>query len=174
MDGAAEHRAAGLKPVFEDERKVEGRQRADKWGTIGPPKSAAGAREIPMAPIVVNVLREWKLACPKGELGLVFPNGKGKVQSYPNLLRRGFAPLMVAAGLVDERGAPRFGLHDLRHAAASLFIESPKFTPKRLQALMGHSSIQMTYDTYGHLFPQPASDQEAMAAIEAGLLGAVR
>jgi hypothetical protein len=32
-------------------------------------------------PLVVNALREWKLACPKGELGLVFPNGAGNVES---------------------------------------------------------------------------------------------
>jgi hypothetical protein len=42
--------------------------------------------------------------------------------------------------------APRYGLHSLRHAAASLFIEQG-FSPKRVQALMGHSTIQMTFET---------------------------
>jgi integrase len=41
---------------------------------------------------------------------------------------------------------PKYGLHALRHAAASLFIEQG-FSPKRVQALMGHSTIQMTFDT---------------------------
>ena len=49
------------------------RQRADRFNAIGRPKSAAGARVVPIGPMVVNVLREWKLACPKGIDGLVFP-----------------------------------------------------------------------------------------------------
>jgi integrase len=57
------------------------RQRADAWGTIGPTKSKAGKRDIPLAPIVLNTLRQWKLECPKGELDLVFPqwNRQGRV-----------------------------------------------------------------------------------------------
>ena len=50
------------------ERKVIAvRQRANLWGEIAAPKLAAGEREIPMSPMVVNALREWRLACPKGE-----------------------------------------------------------------------------------------------------------
>src|SRR5262249_45421837 len=41
------------------------RQRADKFKVIGRPKSAAGERTVPMPPILVNSLREWKLGCPK-------------------------------------------------------------------------------------------------------------
>jgi len=40
------------------------------------------------------------------------------------------------------------------------------FTPKRLQALLGHSSIQMTFDTYGHLFPSLEDDHAKFAAGE--------
>jgi integrase len=49
------------------------RQRADRYKKIDVPKSEAGERTIPLPPTVVAVLREWKLACPKGALGLVFP-----------------------------------------------------------------------------------------------------
>ena len=49
------------------------RQRADRYNAIGRPKSAAGERTIPLAPMLVNTLREWKLACPKSELDLAFP-----------------------------------------------------------------------------------------------------
>ena len=65
---------------------------------------------------------------------------------------------------------PKYGMQSFRHAAASLFIEQG-FTPKRVQALMGHSTIQMTFDTYGHLFPAPADDQLAMRQLQARLLG---
>jgi integrase len=48
------------------ERKVlTVRQRADRWNTIGSPKSASAKREVPLAPIVVNTLKEWKLRCPR-------------------------------------------------------------------------------------------------------------
>src|SRR5262245_35647088 len=46
------------------------RQRADKFNIIGKPKSASGQRTVPMPPILVNTLREWKLRCPKSEHGL--------------------------------------------------------------------------------------------------------
>jgi len=97
-----------------------------------------------MAPIVLNGLREWKLICPKGELDLVFPTGAGGVESHSNIMQRGFQPLQVAAGIVDETGAAKYGLHALRHACASLWIEQG-MNPKRIQKLMGHSSIQMTF-----------------------------
>jgi integrase len=42
------------------------RQRADPWGTIGAPKSAAGTRTVPIPPQLVSILRECKLACPNG------------------------------------------------------------------------------------------------------------
>jgi integrase len=146
------------------------RQRADRWNRIGSPKSDAGKREIPLAPLVVNTLREWALACPKGELSLVFPNGDGNIESLPNIHRRGLGPLQATAGITSDKDHPKYGLQSFRHAAASLFIEQG-FTPKRVQALMGHSSIQVTFDTYGHLFPSQAEDQAAMQQLQTRLVG---
>lgn len=65
------------------------RQRADKYGDMGLPKTDAGNRKIPLPPMVVNTLKEWKLACPKGDLGLAFPNTAGKIEDHQNMLRRG-------------------------------------------------------------------------------------
>jgi integrase len=65
---------------------------------------------------------------------------------------------------------PKYGMHSLRHAAASLFIEQG-FSPKRVQALMGHSTIQMTFDTYGHLFAAAEDDRVAMSQLQARLVG---
>ena len=42
------------------------RQRIDRWNNVGSPKSAGARLTVLLAPLVVNVLREWKLACPKG------------------------------------------------------------------------------------------------------------
>lgn len=142
-----------------------------------------------MAPIVLNSLREWKLTCPKGELGLVFPTGVGGVESHSNMMSRGFEPLQMAASVtelkpvldgdkpvLDDAGKPqiiamaKYGIHALRHACASLWIERG-MNPKRIQKLMGHSTIQLTFDRYGHLFKDSDADRRAAEDIQARLLG---
>jgi len=145
------------------------RQRADRCNTIGSPKSNAGKREVPLAPIVANALREWKLGCPRfagdGEprLWLVFPNSKGNVDTLPNIHRRGLGPVQLAVGIAKDQLHPKYGLHSLRHAAVNLFIEQG-FSPKRVQALMGHSTIQMTFDTYGTFFRRPRTTRSRCAS----------
>lgn len=97
------------------------------------------------------------------------------------ILKDGFGPLQMKAGVVrifegqDSRkiAKPKYGLHALRHAAAALFIEQG-FGPKRVQSILGHASIKMTYDVYGYLFTSEDTDQAAMAQIEARLLGSSR
>ena len=146
------------------------RQRADRYGSIGSPKSDAGKRTIPLAPMVVNALNEWRLACPGGELGLVFPTSRGRPRQINTIHTQALAPIQKAAGIISEGRTPKYGMHALRHAAASLFIEQG-FTAKRVQALMGHSTIQMTFDTYGHLFPATENDRVAMSQLQARLVG---
>ena len=167
------------------------RQRADKYREIGPPKTEAGERTIPLPPMVVSALREWKLACPKGPLDLAFPNGKGNVEFHVNLIQRILWPLQIAAGVTrpvpDDQGAPQRdtdgnpvveakypGLHALRHFYASWCINRKQdggleLPPKSVQQRMGHSSIVVTMDTYGHLFPR-SDDGAELAAAEAALL----
>jgi integrase len=60
-------------------------------------------------------------------------------------------------------------MHRFRHFFASWLIDQG-FGPKRVQTLMGHSSIQITFDVYGHLFPQE-DDHERFAAGELVLVG---
>jgi integrase len=83
-----------------------------------------------------------------------------------------WTPLQIKCGLTDESGRARYGFHMLRHAAASLFIAYLGWTPKRVQTVMGHSSITMTYDLYGHMFENKDSDREAMQKIEAAITAA--
>lgn len=68
------------------------------------------------------------------------------------------------------RRHPKYGFHAFRHTAASLFIEDG-WTPKEVQVVMGHGSMQMTFDTYGHLFPNPDENKAKMRRIQARLLG---
>lgn len=60
----------------------------------------------------------------------------------------------------------------LRHAAASLFIAYLGWTPKRIHAVMGHASVSMTFDLYGHLFENKEADRSAMEKIEAAITAA--
>ena len=66
----------------------------------------------------------------------------------------------------------KFSLHALRHAAAALWI-GQGITPKRVQTLMGHASIQQTFDQYGYLFEAREDEAAMMAGVEAGLIGGV-
>jgi integrase len=97
-------------------------QRADRYHKIGRPKSEAGERTVPLPPPVLNALREWKLGCPKGELGLAFPSPSGNIESHSNILARGFVPAQVKAGLTVDGKAKYTGLHALRHFFASWCI----------------------------------------------------
>ena len=143
-------------------------QRADRYHAIGSPKSAAGRRGIPLAPMVISTLREWKLRCPPSEL--VFPTGRGKPESLGNIYRRLWAPLQLECGIVDEAGKPRHRFHDLRHFTASWLI-AQGFSPKKLQAILGHSSIQMVFDRYGHLLDDGDDDHRRLEAGQLALVG---
>jgi integrase len=151
------------------------RQRADRFNQIGAPKSAAGTRTIPIGPVVVNTLKVWKLACPNGALDLVFPNSKGNVASLENILHRVLAPTVIAAGVVDREGKPKYtGMHALRHFYASWCINRKEdggrgLPPTMVQQRMGHATIVMTLNTYAHLFPE-VKDADELAAAELALI----
>lgn len=146
------------------------RQRADRYNEIGMPKSEAGQRSIPVPPMVTNTLREWKLVCPASKADFVFPNGLGNAESHANIINRGLVPLQLAAGIVTTEGAAKYtGLHALRHFYASWCINRSKdggvgLPPKMVQERLGHSSLAMTMDVYGHLFPSDDLADELAAA----------
>lgn len=95
---------------------------------------------------------------------------KGKPLSHHILIKNVVGPIQIAAKVSTggDDPAPRYGMHAFRHAAASLWIEQG-LNPKRIQTLMGHSSIQVTFDTYGHLFDSSDQDAREAAAIETAL-----
>jgi len=151
------------------------RQRADRYNAIGSLKSEAGERAIPLGPYVLKSLKEWKLACPKGEQDLVFPTAEGTIARLENMTRRGLIPAQIAAGVVTkDRKAKYTGLHALRHFFASWCINRKvdgglELPPKLVQERLGHATIAMTMDTYGHLFPR-GDDGAELAAAEGALL----
>jgi len=138
-------------------------------GTIGLPKSASAFRFIAMPDRYMSQLRHWQKLCPKSELDLVFPNWSGNAEFVSNLNHRGWRPVLLEAGIVTEDGKPKYPPKSLRHARASLEIEGGA-NPKEIQELMGHSSIKITYDVYGHLFDAHAERRATRANAIAHML----
>lgn len=120
----------------------------------------------------------------------MFPTAEGHYQHPASLQNRIWVPLQLAIGFkdaiidpetqcqaVDEDENPlwthRYTLYSLRHAYASIQIELG-IQPKTLQQRMGHSSIQVTMDTYGHLWRDHGRDAADMSAIEAWFAGLPR
>jgi integrase len=120
----------------------------------------------------------------------VFPNQSGEIEHHSSIVRA-LQSAIIEAGLTalaadkdgkpltDESGNPVVaakysGPHALRHFYASWCINSRQdggleLPPKVVQARLGHASIVMTLDTYGHLFPR-GDDGAELAAAEKALL----
>ena len=77
---------------------------------------------------------------------LVFPSQAGTVIKPDNIAPRYMEPALGKAGL------RHFRFHDLRHTFGSLLIQDGA-SLAYVKEQMGHSSIQITVDTYGHLIP---------------------
>jgi integrase len=171
---ASELRGLSWRDVDLKHGEIRVRQRADRFNVIGKPKSRAGARSIPLGPFVINTLRTWRLACPRGEFELVFPTTRGRVIQHKSLIRSALIPAQLAADVVTSDGKAKYtGMHALRHFYASWCINRKvdgglELPAKVVQARLGHASIVMTLDTYGHLFPR-GDDGAELAAAERAL-----
>lgn len=144
-------------------------QDIEEDGTVGRLKSKSAHRFVPMPSHYMNQLRRWRHLCPASRLDLVFPNWSGNAEFLSNMNRRGWRPLLKDAGLVDAEDRHIYPPKSLRHARASLEIESGA-NPKEIQRLMGHSSIRVTYDVYGHLFEDHGDRRAERADAVAGVL----
>ena len=96
--------------------------------------------------------KRWK------ETGLVFTTPIGTPLEGPNVTK-GFQKLLRSAKLPERR------FHDLRHSTATLLLVQG-VSPKVVQAILGHSSIRLTMDTYSHVVPELQRDAaEKMQAV---------
>lgn len=109
-------------------------------------KTRASRRRVDLSAKAAALLRRQLFARTPNPLGLVFHSPGGRILNDDNFRHRIFAPAVRRSGL----GPLRF--HDLRHTYAALMVAAGAH-PKYLQAQMGHSSIRVTLDLYGHLYP---------------------
>lgn len=154
-------------------------QRADERCILGKLKSKAAYRTVPLPPQVMTTLKAWKLRCPPSRDNLVFPNRKGLPIHINSLREDRWQPVLIRAGLATKTQRKdctgryiwehRYGMHDLRHACASRWIKQ-KVDLKRLTRWLGHSSIAITLDIYGHLIKDEDQDAAIAAASYAELM----
>jgi integrase len=114
------------------------------------PKSKKSRRAIDVGDQVLGALRALEGA-RYGDAGAppevhVFVRPDGALIDPDNLRNRVWAPAVKAAGLRHVTQ------HSLRHTYASLLIAQGE-NPKYISEQLGHASIQITMDRYGHLFP---------------------
>lgn len=181
--------------------KVRIRERLDRhYRTLDPPKSECGRRDVPIGEAAALAVRAWRLSrgpvAPFDHVdgrrqshrvaGRLLPNPSTQIGNntltgvwgYNEFHRHCWLPLMRRAGLVqmlpDSKGKNRpvqaFGPHALRHVAASLWI-AQGLRPKKVQELLGHATLQLTMDLYGHLWSDPEADDALAQASERLIAG---
>ena len=123
-----------------------------------PPKTYQ-ARSVPLPEFLIEELREYLSKLDGDADSYVFRSSQGGALRWHGFYTRHFKPAVERAGLPANA---RF--HDLRHTAVALMI-AENAHPRAIMERLGHSSINVTLDTYGHLFP--ALDEELTRKLNA-------
>jgi integrase len=120
-------------------------------------KSRAGRRRVPIAAVLRGHLVDERLR--RDGDGLVFGRTPAVPFAYETVRQR-------ARTAWARAGLEPIGLHEARHTFASLMIAAG-VNAKALSAYLGHASIAITFDRYGHLMP--GSEEEAAGLLDAYL-----
>ena len=116
-------------------------------GQFGTPKTRSSRRVIPMSLSLREALEVHGATCTlRAPQDLVFSTTKGTPLSPKNLYNRALAPAC------DKLGLPRVSWHSFRHGNATLLGEVGE-SVKTAQAILGHSDIETTLNTYMHAIP---------------------
>ncbi|HXG54011.1 MAG TPA: site-specific integrase [Vicinamibacterales bacterium] len=122
-------------------------RRAMSGGKVTAPKTKHSVRMVDIPACVLTNLKRHQETTKAKASDYLFQTSEGTPLDPDNMGKRLFVPLVHRANL------PFCGMHALRHTFASLLIshgESIKYVSRQL----GHASIQITADTYGHLFKE--------------------
>ena len=133
-------------------------------GHFDEPKTMHSNRVVPLGPKALSILRAHKPQMQEAD-ALIFTSKQGTPLSRRNLKTRQLAPIC------KELGIAGISWHALRHANATL-LDSVGTPLGTVQAILGHSSSDMTRGTYLHSLP--AGAREAVEKVEALLIGPKR
>ncbi len=137
--------------------KQRATDRAHKWEwVVGPVKSKSSVRRVALTESVLRMLADLK-GLATNPNGFIFPDPSGDFIDPDKFYSDVWVPITVRAGMAGTR------FHDLRHFFASQLIAQGE-TAIHVRDQLGHSSIKVTLDTYGHLFP--GAGKEAAARFE--------
>ncbi|HEV8176862.1 MAG: site-specific integrase [Propionibacteriales bacterium] len=122
---------------------------------LSPPKTRLSHRPLPVPAVAVRALEAQRARQAKDRIrmgadwqdyGLVFTTALGTPLEPRNVNRR-FDELR------EEAGLPWLRLHDLRHGCATFLLGSG-LEPRTVMEILGHSTIRLTMDLYGHVLPE--------------------
>jgi integrase len=132
----------GVIRVVENSPEVKGKKVA------GTPKTRGSRRDVPIPAFLRRMLKQHiqSYANVFDPEAYVFTSARGDQVRQGNFLRRAFKPAALAAGI-----DPAPTVHDLRHTAAALMLRHG-MTPYEVAKLLGHSSVKMVEERYGHLY----------------------
>lgn len=136
------------------------------------PKTPASVRSITISPFTAGLLAHHLDHFAEAGLdGLVFVNEAGHPLISSSFWNNHFRRAQRRVGVTCR-------FHDLRHSSVALAIAEGAH-PKAIQTRMGHSSINVTLDRYGHLFPEldesiASAFGERLAAVQAGVQPALQ
>jgi integrase len=151
-------------------KKAKGVDGVHKWQwKMDIPKSPKSRRRIGMTQTVRAFLAGMKEVTGATDGDLIFSKGSVGLEPADAWIDPDYFDDAVFAPIADKAGMSGMRFHDLRHFFASVLIAQGE-SVKYVQDQLGHSSSQITLDTYGHLFPQ--SRQEATSKLDRMLAAA--
>ena len=131
------------------------------------PKSKSAIRKIDLPDTLIPELRKWKLACPISENDLMFPSQQGEITCHDNAIKRHFNSALRKSML------RHVSFHSLRHTNASIRIQAGQ-NIKYISSQLGHASVKITLDTYGHLFNDEGFNRQQVDMLETTFNTSVR
>jgi len=150
-----------------DARTLSVRHSLKRDGSMSDAKNDGSRRQLTLTAGLVPLLRARKDAQAEerlkadgwGDGDLIFTTHIGTPVNDRNLTLRTFRPICEQAGI------GRWDLHELRHTCANLMLTNG-VAIERVSKILGHSSIRVTADVYGHLVPRDLeSAADAMDAL---------
>jgi integrase len=117
-------------------------------GHFSTPKTRSSARRVPLSSTLLKLLLDRRASLKSAaDEDLVFPSRNGSAYRPDNLLKRIIHPAC------DRLKIPRVGWHAFRHTHATQLSELGE-NPKTAQAILGHSDLETTMQTYTHAVPE--------------------
>jgi integrase len=120
-------------------------------GRLSATKTRTSRRTVFLCASAAELLEAQIAEAQRPGGALVWTSPEGGPIRKDNFMTRVYRPAVTRSGLAPLR------FHDLRHTYAALMIRAGAH-PKLLQSQMGHASIRITLDLYGHLYPDVGTE----------------